>query len=74
LFVFSTEGPITGPICRCDFDLRLPLVKFSCANDADDFPLQCGDPQVSRHFGTGTPPRSCRPGSWGHEMKPQDVS
>jgi len=40
-------------VCRRDFDLRLPLVKFDCAGDADDLPLEHGDPQVSRHFGTG---------------------
>jgi hypothetical protein len=40
-------------IFRHYFDLRLPLVKFDYAGDADDFPLEGVDPQVSRHFGTG---------------------
>jgi hypothetical protein len=35
---------------RQDFDLRFPSVKFDCAGDADDFPLERGDPLVSRYF------------------------
>ena len=37
-------------IFRHYFDLRLPLVKFDCADDADDSPLESGDPLVSRYF------------------------
>ena len=37
-------------IFRHYFDLRLPLVKFDCADDADDSPLERGDPLVSRYF------------------------
>jgi hypothetical protein len=35
---------------RQDFDLRFPSVKFDCSGDADGFPLERGDPLVSRHF------------------------
>ena len=34
--------------CRRDFDLRLPIVQFDCAGDADDFSLERGDSLVSR--------------------------
>ena len=37
-------------ICRRHFDFRLPLVKFDCAGNADDFPLERVDSLVSRHL------------------------
>ena len=40
-------------VYRQKFDLRFSLVKFDFAGDADDFPLERVDPQVSRHVGTG---------------------
>jgi hypothetical protein len=37
-------------IHRLDFYLRLPLVKLDGSGNADDFPLERGDPPVSRYF------------------------
>ena len=41
---------IWSPDVTLIFNLRFPLVKFDYAGD---LPLEHGDPQVSRHFGTG---------------------
>jgi hypothetical protein len=40
-------------IRRHDFNLRLSSVKFDCAGDAYDFPLERGDLLVGRYFGPG---------------------
>jgi hypothetical protein len=45
--------PALNLVHRQDFDFRFASVKFDCTGDADDFPLERGNPLVSRYFGPG---------------------
>jgi hypothetical protein len=48
--VTAEESRAFDLVSQRDFNLRFPLVKFDYAGDADDLPLEHGDPLVSRHF------------------------
>ena len=48
--VTAEESRAFDLVSQRDFNLRFPLVKFDYAGDADDLPLEHGDPLVSLHF------------------------